>query len=325
MQKFLIHYFSGTGNTYHMVTNLKKQLINSGSQAVLLNIENNTAIAFKDYDFHIFCFPVYGFGTPSIMLRYISNLTLNNGCKAAIICTSAGIEGQALTHTKHLLTKKGIKVIISDMVVYTYNFTQVLNPQSKEKEKTIFKKAESKISTISTKIINSDISLKRTNIAVNLFSWIIFIVFSNFARRILGKTFIADSSCTGCGKCKNLCPAKAISINSGRPSWNYSCETCQRCINMCPNKSIQLSIAKLLIFIVAELIPILIILDINNFILPLPKLLNILIFFMMFIINTFIAAALIGIMEKFSFFRLLFSISYTKKYRRNVASGFKLR
>ena len=325
MCKYLIHYFSGTGNTSHMAKIIQHELKNRGYSAELLNIENDSDININDYEMHVFCFPIYGFGTPSIMLKYISNINLNTKSQASIICTSAGFEGQALSHFKQLLKQKGFKVIFTDMVIYTYNWTQVLNPQTKETEERVFKEADSKVIKLVDKIISCETSFKKRNILSLVLSWIVFTIFSKLARRILGKTFIADSSCINCGKCENICPAKAINIYNGRPRWNWKCETCQRCINMCPKKSIQLSIVKLLIFLVLELIPVWIIMNVNIYVVSLSTISNISLYLIMFFINNMIAGIIIDAMEKVRVFRKILEISYTKKYRRNVASDFQIK
>ena len=72
----------------------------------------------------------------------ISTVKATIGCKAAIVCTSAGSEGQALDHFKYILNKKGFEIFLTDMVIYTYNWTQILNPQSKEIEEKVFKEAD---------------------------------------------------------------------------------------------------------------------------------------------------------------------------------------
>ena len=325
MCKYLIHYFSGTGNTYHMVKTMERELSNRGNEVDLLNIEKYKDIKLNNYNLHIFCFPVYGFGTPSIVLRYISSLKAEVGCNAAIVCTSAGAAGQSLNHCKHLLNKKGFKVFLTDMVVYTYNWTQMINPKSKEMEERIFKAAEANIIEITKKIINNEAYIKKTNIISLVLSWLIFIIFHNFARRVLGKTFIADDACISCGKCKDICPAKVIYMHNGKPRWKSNCESCQRCINICPKASIQLSIIKLVIFITLELVPILIIADINNYIYHLPIIVNIILYCIMFVVNTIIADILISIMERVGPFKKIFNISYTKKYRRNIAKGFNIK
>jgi Pyruvate/2-oxoacid:ferredoxin oxidoreductase delta subunit/flavodoxin len=325
MCKYLIHYFSGTGNTYHMVKTIERELRNRGYEVDLLNIEKDKDRTLNDYSLHIFCFPVYGFGTPSIMLKYISNLKAAAGYNAAIVCTSAGTDGQSLNHFKYLLNKNGFKVLFTDMVFYTYNWTQIINPQSKEVEERVFKDAEANVIEITKKIVNNETNLKKTNIITLILSWVIFIMFSNFGRRILGRTFIADDNCINCGKCKDVCPAKVIDMYNGKPRWNSNCEGCQRCINICPKKSIQLSIIKLAIFVILELVPILIIVYMDNYIYHLPIIVNIIFYCIMFVVNTIIANILISMMEKVKVFRKIFQISYTKKYRRNIAKGFNIK
>jgi len=325
MSKCLIHYFSGTGNTYHMVNLIKDQLTNKGYEVDLLNIEKEINKNLTDYKLHIFCYPVYGFGTPSIMLRYCSKLEHTIGCKAAIICTSAGAKGQSLNHFKHRLNRIGFEVFSTDMVIYTYNWTQILNPQSKERGREIFKKADAKVVEITTKIFNNQKHFKKSNVIVLMFSWFTFIVFSNLARKILGKTFIADDSCINCSKCKNICPSKTIHMMNEKPRWNWNCENCQRCINMCPQKSIQLSIVKLAIFVVMEVLPIFIIININKYAVDLPIIVNIILYGIMFGINTILANSVINLLEKVNLFRKILQFSYTKKYRRNIAEDFNVK
>lgn len=323
MSRYLIHYFSGTGNTYHMVKNLEKEIKDKGNEVELLNIEAGIEKAVSDYEINIFCFPIYGFGTPSIMLRYISKLKKMKS-KAIILCSSAGFEGQSLNHCKQKLEKKGFKVIFTDMIVYTYNWTQILNPPNKETEEKLFRDAEVKIKEIVEMIVCNNVSFKKRNIITLFISWIIFSVFSNIARRILGKTFIADNSCVSCEKCKKICPSKAIGMEHGRPTWNFNCESCQRCINVCPKKSIQLSIVKLFIYASFELIPIFLIAYLNRNFISLPLVVNIILYIIMFSIGTLMASGLIYLMEKGRFSRRILEISYTKFYRRNIAKGFNI-
>jgi hypothetical protein len=65
-------------------------------------------------------------------------------------------------------------------------------------------------------------------------------------RRSLGKLYVADDGCVGCGKCTRVCPAGAIDLIGGRPRWNLKCEACQRCINSCPRRAIQTSTVRML-------------------------------------------------------------------------------
>lgn len=104
---------------------------------------------------------------------------------------------------------------------------------------------------------------------------------------------------------------------------NVNCEGCQRCINMCPHKSIQLSVVKLIIFIIFEIAPIFIIKFIPT-LSSLPMYIHILLYILMFILGTIIANGIISILTRFKCLRKIFIINYTKYYRRNIAIGYRI-
>ena len=65
-EKVIIHYFSGTGNTYHMIKLIGNRLEQHGYQIIYENIEHGNKEQFKDATLHILSYPIYAFGTPSI-------------------------------------------------------------------------------------------------------------------------------------------------------------------------------------------------------------------------------------------------------------------
>ena len=342
MKKCLIHYFTGTGNTYHLIKSLENRLKEKGYEVRLISIEKSVEKAGKSSEkngekyngkhnekyhepdsLHIFAFPVYGFGTPRIMVKYLKNLESVNDSKAVVLCTSGGFEGQALTHVHSLLKKKGFTIVYRDMLQYTYNWTQVINPQSKQTEENVFAACSNKIVDVVNNIEAGIPFYKKQNIIAVGISWIVYFLYTNFGRKILGKTFISDSSCNGCGLCQNVCPAGVIKLRKKRPQWNSRCEGCQRCINICPKKSIQLSVGKLFLFLIATVIPIFMVVKMPVF-QGFPVIINILLCCLLIFVATIAFNYLIFILEKIKVIRRIFQLSYTKKYRRNLAKGFRI-
>jgi ferredoxin len=86
----------------------------------------------------------------------------------------------------------------------------------------------------------------RRHLAVRSIMAAIGFMFREFGRRVLAKSYIADASCTGCGLCARVCPARSISLRRGRPRWAQRCVACNRCINLCPSGSIKTSTAILI-------------------------------------------------------------------------------
>ena len=47
----------------------------------------------------------------------------------------------------------------------------------------------------------------------------------------------ADERCTGCGTCRELCPANAIPADNLRSVNKEACISCMRCLSVCPTKA----------------------------------------------------------------------------------------
>ena len=47
-------------------------------------------------------------------------------------------------------------------------------------------------------------------------------------------------ACIGCGTCSRVCPMRCISMEDGRPVYDYGrCANCYACIHACPSKAIR--------------------------------------------------------------------------------------
>src|SRR3989339_1191110 len=259
MNNCLIHYFSGTGGTNDAVKKIGNILMKNNYTVEYCNIEKDNIEKDnienqENFDLHIFSYPIYGFGTPNIVLRYIEKLNKVKDVKGAIVCCCGGNEGQSLNHVTRILKNKGFDLLLADKVVYPSNWTQVMNPPDEIQRKKIIDDSYPHIEEITHKIINNKTSMNLQNKIVNFFYDIIFLLYAMIGRRLLGKIYIADSDCNSCGKCEKECPSKAIKIKSKKPFWNLHCEGCQRCINACPQKAIQTSVVYLSINIIGSIL-----------------------------------------------------------------------
>lgn len=75
MRKVLIHYFSGTGNTYHAVkiigNNFEQQGYNVNYAYIEKEIISKNISKLNDFYLHIFAYPVYGLGTHALLVDYV--------------------------------------------------------------------------------------------------------------------------------------------------------------------------------------------------------------------------------------------------------------
>jgi ferredoxin len=51
--------------------------------------------------------------------------------------------------------------------------------------------------------------------------------------------FQISNECTSCGLCVKLCPAKNITMATGKPVFRNQCERCLACLQHCPKKAIN--------------------------------------------------------------------------------------
>lgn len=52
--------------------------------------------------------------------------------------------------------------------------------------------------------------------------------------------FSVCESCIGCGHCEKICPAEAIKMEDGHPTWvKDQCLMCFGCLRLCPTAAIR--------------------------------------------------------------------------------------
>ena len=327
--KLYIHYFSGTGNTFHASNCLARALEKLGYDVTVINIEKTeSAPAIIEGTLHIFAFPLYGFGMPALFLKYIKSLSRINRCKAALLSIgghtgkTGGYEGQALSHGARVLRRKGFRVMFTEMVSYPENWTQLFNPPEEKLQDDIVTEADIEMERIAHQIADGHVSYRRTGFAGFLLTKLIYWIFSLLGRRILGLVFIADKKCNSCGKCARICPVVNIKMKRGKPVWGLRCEACQRCMNACPTKSIQTSILRLSIQIVVLFIPFLWLKLLKGYV-PINYLTGTAIYVASYLFLILAANQFIGLLERNPAFRKLSSYSFTARYRRYLSKDAK--
>jgi NAD-dependent dihydropyrimidine dehydrogenase PreA subunit/flavodoxin len=345
MSRMLIHYFTGTGNTARAVGRIKAALTAAGREVEAIEVRAGVVAPAGRYDAHLVAFPVLAFSAPALMKRYLHALPPGEGVPAAVLAVNGaefengaveeGYAGQAIEQIEAILCRKGYEVLLTGGASYPENFTQLVEPADEGAVSAMLRHGDEAVDTFIQKYMSG----RREMVRIGLFRRILTAVpaglFSILGRRLLGKFYIADARCNGCGICARACPAHTIRLWRGWPRWRAICEDCNRCINICPKKAIQFSVPLAVLHLALHFVFLWI--GIGTILAWAPRLLpiapSLVIMAEIATIGVFLVLMLWfqAVPLDFLFNRLarvkpvrwFFSLSWTRRYRRYTAPGFK--
>lgn len=229
---YTIGYFSPTGNTKYLATQLKEQL----------NVENMFALEnppkeLPKADTLILMSSIQGFNHPRTTKRFLKNLPENLYQNVHIIsvgCTTSFINSSASKRSIKLLEDKGVKILSNS--VLPMPLTLVMSFPDDLIEDTINESLEM------LKDFPNNLNEVTPSFKSNLLTGIG--KAEDFAARFYGLELHAKKNCTSCGICWNRCPENNIKEKNGIPKFGLKCIMCLRCVYECPEEAITPYISK---------------------------------------------------------------------------------
>ena len=233
-----IYWFSGTGNTLKLAQDFAAAFGDAELVPITSLPQQETPL---EGDTVGIFFPVYCFGIPRIVSRFLIRARVRNGKSPYIyaVSTSAGMSGSALPMAKELLAKSGLTLSAGFSFNLPGNYIQLYGPPGEARQKKEFEKAAKKL-VHAVKAVNDRKILKpeRSFFPMNIIGKLV-------ARRAISclpaadRWFWVDSKCDCCGLCAKICPVSNIELDGGRPKWKRNCEQCMACLQWCPKEAIQ--------------------------------------------------------------------------------------
>lgn len=234
----MIYYFSGEGNTKFVAKRIAEII---GEDTYFIPLENPTQQEIGG-DSVGFMFPIYAWGVPQSVMRFIELLPdsfFNNIKKRSIpvwmVCTCGDETGDAPEMFYEILENRGIKPTAAWSVIMpnTYVLLPGFNTDSPQVETLKLDQAPKLVDEIAYKIKNGiwEKNLHYGNYP-RLKTKLIYPLFKKWGinRRKWGWT----EECIKCEKCAKSCPVKNISIKGGHPVWGKNCVSCLACYHNCP-------------------------------------------------------------------------------------------
>lgn len=234
----MIYYFSGTGNS-RMIAHRIAEMTHDHAVA----IQDRSAATDKQTQVLGLVFPVYAWGLPRVMKRFIQQLELPHVPQYLYaICTCGDDIGKTDVELRKVLQQKRwpLHAIWSVTMPNTY---VALPGFDVDDQQTTLNKLES--SAQRTAAIACCIEVQKKDIAdVRPGNWPglkSYVLRPLFNALLTGDyLFKANDSCTHCKICSNTCPMHNIEHGKdGKPRWKNHCADCLACYHSCPQHAIS--------------------------------------------------------------------------------------
>jgi ferredoxin len=240
--KIELRYFTGTGNAWKVLDTCKETFVEAGHQVKISKL--NPDECRLDADLIGFAFPVYAFGMPRIVRRYLRALRqFPDKQNVFFIVTPGDVTGAGSTSKKceNILKRKNCNIVYSDVIKMPNNWIPFSQTDSPEENRSLIEKGVERSRSIAKDILDHKISrfdVKHIPGVFRALGNVINTLFRNFGILGLKSMFRVYPSCNGCGICAKACPTGSIKMVKGKPKWSKTCEQCMRCVHICPQESI---------------------------------------------------------------------------------------
>ena len=241
INKAVIIYFSGTGNTSFLASLIKERL--ERENLYLTNIcsidYKKEVIDLSSYDLIIFSYPIYAFNSPIIFDKYLKKLKFIKNKKYYILKQSGeplSLNNSSSAFIKRKLRKNKIKLNGEYHFLFPYN---IHFRYSDEFVKELYNSTLKLLDIFIYDLKNSKVSKIKSNPFIYLNALIFKI--QRLGGPVNSYFYKIDySKCIHCNKCMNDCPTNNIVKVNDKYKFNNKCIMCMRCSFFCPKDAINI-------------------------------------------------------------------------------------
>lgn len=237
----MILYFSAEGNSRHVAERIAKRV---GDVAVSIEtFKGDVAprISIEKGGYLGFIAPTYCWGLPSPGVDFLKCAAFDVPADAYVFTatTFGTTAGQTTRFAANLLHERGVETSAQYSVQMPDTWTPMFDLSDKEKVAAINAQADEQIAECA-QMIACRVAGNHVRRAVPMFAAKLYYRFGLPACQNTSKFTVDADACVNCGLCARRCPADAIRMHDGVPTWNKpECAACLRCLHSCPKGAIQ--------------------------------------------------------------------------------------
>ncbi len=210
----MIFYFSGTGNSAWVARQIAKAQ-QEELLAIAEEINKNKEYALKDGEKVGFVFPVYAWGPPGIVLRFIRQLKMKNPEYLFFVCTCGDDTGRTAQVFSSAIRRKGWHCVAGYSVTMpnTYVSLPGFDVDAEDVEEQKVQNAMARLDFINGELAGR-IHMKHFNCHEGALpftkTYLLRPLFNTFL--MSPKPFYATDACIACKKCEKVCPVHNIEV-----------------------------------------------------------------------------------------------------------------
>jgi Pyruvate/2-oxoacid:ferredoxin oxidoreductase delta subunit len=255
-----VFFSSGTGNTYRVGCWFRELAEGRGVQVAAAEVERSDPRAFSPGPGVLLglLHPTHGFTAPWDNISFALRLPRGRGTHAFVLATRAGtklgplflpgMEGTAAYLVALLLLLRGYRVRGVTGLDMPSNWLAAHPGFSRPAAEAIIARARPRALSFLAGLLEGRRRYRGfICLALGVLLLQVSFMYLVLARFLLAKLFFADSRCTSCGLCADMCPRRAVRMwppggkgrGPARPYWTFSCASCMRCMAFCPTAAVE--------------------------------------------------------------------------------------
>lgn len=235
--KFIIYYFTATGNNLSVARGLQRELGNTTILPIAVLLDNKEIP--EEYDMIGICAPSYYSHVPPFVMRCLEGVKFKDNQIVFTVIGCGGNRGHAIEDIRDTVKASGKTVKYEFAVTLPGNHILAYGAFPMIIQKTILSHNKKKIKKIADalKAEGPEIHMGKSLLFTKKTDDQVKDIIASYGE--LGKQYKVSEKCMKCRTCVKVCPVRNITMDGSRVQFGDSCQRCMACIQWCPTRAID--------------------------------------------------------------------------------------